>query len=589
MSTKNKLNTVKDICLDLEAPLKDYLKASPKSHLSNVVRTIGALPIGYSLGKACISRLLSEPKATFGSLVGEISREVDLEYRTWEHRENHIAQHFKRPKGEPLWSSIKRLRATTSGIEHEKLIGISMVLAEIFLRRYSGVLLQVEYQWNISKQSRWISLYPHVAKAINEADPPELMVELLDNPEEPQALPSKGGTTPRVKLQDYPIAFNRYSVSPALKGELLKLTKGEPNGLYPDVQLTAPAPGYTKKEYGHYLRLEAQRLSGELQHKAGARALLRHQGDTFSFPLGEDFRGRIYMSGPGSPQNCKGIRKFLTDPQGRSLEYLDMKQSCITLLSLLTTGKTPEVDRYQQVATTLTPEWSSLLQDTFGSPTRDLMKRWYKALWFGQHPISGYNLAMRETVRYSDNYRDTIREEVKRIYLRGWELMEKDLQLPLEFHEETPQLVNPDGTVVTLSYLKTKAKRRISRFYGVHAKPKDDYVYMTTTETTSELDLRRTNRGLTANIIHALDSYILREQIRRITEELGEITLVPIHDCIGYPSEVREDIQRILPEVVQGCIPKFTEALQGTFSDLEVQPMDIPTIPIDNLYTRNLD
>jgi hypothetical protein len=589
MSTKNKLNTVKDICLDLEAPLKDYLKASPKAHLSNVVRTIGALPIGYSLGKACISRLLAEPKATFGSLVGEISREVDLEYRTWELKDNHISQHFKRPKGEPLWSAIKRLRATTSGIEHDKLIGISMVLAEIFLRRYSGVLLQVEHQWHLSKQSRWVSLYPHVAKAINEADPPELMVELLDNPEEPQPLPSKGGTTQRAKLQGYPIAFNRYSLSPALKGELLKLTKGEPNGLYPDVQLTAPAPGYTKKEYGHYLRLEAQRLSGELQHKAGARALLRHQGDTFSFPLGEDFRGRIYMSGPGSPQNCKGIRKFLTDPQGRSLEYLDMKQSCITLLSLLTTGKTPEVDRYQQVATTLTPEWSSLLQDTFGSPTRNLMKAWYKALWFGQHSISGYNDTMRTAIRYSGAYSGQCLEEIKRVYLMGWDLLAEDLMLNLQITEDTPLLTTPDNTKVHLQYNRMVPKRKISRFYGVHARKKQDFVYMTELQETDTYDLRKSSRALTANIIHTLDAYILREQIRRITEELGEITLVPIHDCIGYPSEVREDIQRILPEVVQGCIPKFTEALQGTFSDLEVQPMDIPTIPIDNLYTRNLD
>jgi hypothetical protein len=341
-------------------------------------------------------------------------------------------------------------------------------------------------------------------------------------------------------------SWNYYTIDrEALEADYEKLRKGQPSALFRDTAPLSIPEGITAQERGALIRAERSRRVNEVVTRSATRKLLlaTEHSDPFRFPIHLDFRGRIYLVSPSSPQSVKTLRPYLRDEFGAPFRYYDMRQSNINLLSLLTTGRLYPSDWYQDLADHMRYHWCSFLEESVGPPTRDLMKHWYSAVFFGQDWLNAYDTAIGKAVRSSPKFTNETREEVKRVFLEGFSKAANDRGFLLL--NQTDHLRTPDGWTIPLAYQRQTRKRIMSKFHGQR--------YETHIEVDSgETDWVRTQRALTANLIHSLDAYILREQLKAVHHA------VPIHDCLGVTDGASLPF---LAEICWVCVGRFAESL----------------------------
>jgi hypothetical protein len=553
MNQRKKAQVLNQVVPDLCQILKDYAKGSPRSLTHKFLNELTPEVSAYCVTQGVLSSLVSAPEGrTFGSLLGSIRQELDLEFRMKELETNEVNKHFFTVPGEPSWSAARRLKSRTTGKSTEDLSKFAMVLLEVFLKRYHEDLIYLRLVWKGHRSFREVTLEPTLENYL--LTNPEVLEQTTVLPEGspcgPYLKAGKYGVKPVEPSSKISTEWNHYRISEDLQEDFALLASGMPSKLFHEVMPLSIGEDLPAALRGVLVRQERSRRITEVATRSAARILKDTKG-VFRFPVIMDFRGRIYLSSPASPQSIKHLRPYLLSPEGRPFDYYDMKQSNVNLLSLLLSGRLYPGDYYEDLATEMRYAWSSLLDELVGECNRDLMKEWYGRVFFGQTWLSAYDTAIKNAVRHSPKFTNEVREEIKRVFIMGFDKA-KNLSNPLVIDGQ-PHLITPDGWKVDLTYYRQTRKKIMSKFHGIRYTTHIHY-------DSDHVDVARINRAMTANIIHSLDAYILRQQL----DALGPS--VPIHDCIGIPQGVQGDI---LAEIARGCIEEFGVSLreQGFMTD----------------------
>lgn len=546
---QNKL--VGTLVVDLCDVLRDYSKQSSTGFTHEVVTWLSPEVASYCLVLGCVRTLRSEPEVPFGSLVSSVAEELDLEYRTKEHLEKYVGNaHFRRRKGEPSWSAAKRIRSMTQGFPKVRLLKAASSLTALFIQRYDPEVLTMRYTWRGTKSYKRVSLNPDVREYLLSAPeeiPDEPTVVFPGEHCGPYLKDGHFGVSSITPGPDLPMDWNQFTISGELSKDLAELVSQRPTRLFSDVAPVVCTHEMKPSERGLRMAQERNRVSNYLTARTGALELTRlvSPGEVFQYITVVDFRGRMYLTGRASPQGIPGLRPYLRTPSGEPFVYWDMRQSNVNLSSLLLTGEVYPEDFYQEVANHMKYLWSSLLDELVGPCDRTLMKLWYGRVFFGQQEVNAYDFAINRAVRTSPAYTDEVRKEIKRVFNYGYTMVDAQASHLFHLGDQGGTLTTPDGFTVDLTYRKQARRRLVSKFGGKR-------LVFSALEDTDSPDLQRSRRALTANVIHTMDAFILRELLR-VTGPA-----VPIHDCIGLPTSV--DPESLIPVIVR-AVDAFRDAL----------------------------
>jgi len=559
--------------------VKTMVKECQRSYLPLFINCISDTSASYLVTHAIIRKLMTPGDITYGSVVGAISDNLTNEWRLRQKDtpKDPVGNHFRKSR-EKLWVKIKRLKRDTEDLDPVFITKMSMTLLELFLRTFEGDedLVSQRLVWNRGKALRYLELHPEVVRVLSQEDPVVPLDKPLSSPEPPKLIkPSRGPIACDV-FKHMNTAWNTYRVSEELSAHMGNLKGLEPNMIFPWID-PIPVRG-TKAEQSLAYRKEMVRQQKLFLTKSSASLLVpwAESGGPLSFPLSLDFRGRVYMSTLASPQFCKSMRYFLRSPEGEEFDWYDMKQSNLALLKLLTQGSIGKhEDAYLKIVDHLMYQWTGTLEEVLGKPSRDLAKDWYKALWFGQTMIGGYNQAIRAVIQDGAGYSDALREDLKQAYYSGWKFAEALAPLITPVKREAPVWLTLDDMYVCLSYRKTAPRKLHCRLYGQH-------IYMVIQETTEAWALRKYKTAFVANLIHTLDAWIMRRQLAYLGE-LG-VSCVPIHDCLGLPKSFQgfDRLSEIVRETVVDFIPRISPLTDCVLTEYVDSPGFHTLYEIDN-------
>lgn len=562
------------------SPLSDALlgdltespKGRPKKH-HNLLKALGSKQVSYLAINATTQRLVLQPGSTYPAVISAVAGVLDLEYRLCETSGDFFNKH--RRGGLKYWHKVRILQEGSKGAPKDELLALGLVCVSLLVGLFPDVYL-VGTSWCGQKMTKRLSLCDAVVSALLAADTPPPVVQKAGPPGSYTMVETKEGRAGGYHLvtggdMGWAGKCTTWSLAP---GTLVTMGHNLKNGHGPFAQcpdVDCPE-GLTKQDAMRWYR-EQDRLRPQWYALRLAHRELRGLEGGAQWPPSFDFRGRLYLQGYSSPQNMKALRPHILGDDGRHLTYYDMRTSNVTLIRLLM-GLPLGEDLYSLLATKALPQWSGLLADVYGEPTRDLMKEWLKGVFFGQRLRSSVDRLTRYAVRSAkqDQY---LHGEVLRIL--GYLWSEADSVVP-SAPFSVPQcgdprlpLVCPDGWEVPLGYRRPKARRVKTKLRGtIPSMQYHEY-------TEGSLDMSRVHRALTANVIHSLESFILREQLRGTPQRV-----LPIHDCLGLHEGT--DKER-LAGILRNSLDTFRSSLveQGL---LDSDPGPTPGYTFEDLYKQ---
>lgn len=562
MSSRFGRHALRTLTLSFDASVEKLKAEEPQHLVSLLCECIGSDSVSFLTAHAVISRTMipGEPP-TFGAVVGCIRESLENEYLLREagaKEGDPVGRHFIKSR-ETLWVKISRLRSTSAPLEHEAFTKAAMSLLWLFLRTFEGdEAFVLDVQFSKGRRDKRVIAHPELVRALAEGDPLPALEKPGTSPEPVGLIVPKRGPYPCIihSKQELPI-WNRYSFSKELSRAYESLRNHTPSLLFPWTDPIVPREGDSRQRKNLAYRLELARRQKMFIVKSGMASLEDCMGGgTFSYPVKLDFRGRVYLGTPGSPQFLKPLRHYLRTPEGVPYDFYDMRTSNISLLQLMLFGKIePGPDLYEQIAEHLRYSWSHLLEERLGCPDREMAKTLYKAVYFGQSKVSGYNQAIRMAVQDLGVYDDQLRQELKQAYYAGYEFAQSKVPLPDFVKPEKDITLLLDDLTVRLDYRKMSLSRPSSMIYGFR-------VRMSYTWESEELAWAPTRTALLPNIVHTLESWILRRQLRYLSQH--GLTCVPVHDCLGLPRDMPEYHKMELVKILGETVGDFLGVLESS-------------------------
>ena len=571
MNHKNKSSTLLSLLPPYTSLVTNELRVATTGRpkvFSDLLKTVGPDQSAFIALEVTLTTLVGCPNTKTSVLVSRVADSLDLEARMKGVPQDNFLKH--RLKGNaPAWSKHKAIRLRTQPTPKPTLLALSNVLVSLLCNLYPDVFI-VTTSWKGKRMSKTLRLHHDVSSSLLRENPvTEAAIKAgpvgTYDPTNPDLIPGSRGGYPIAVPTDTNLYIHTdvWMFDPnTLRDMRETLTAGRGFfGIFPEKPTEGATRGETQAAWRQYHEgcaswTALQRATREVSSLSGPA----------QYPLSLDFRGRVYLSGASSPQSFKSLRGYVLTPDNKALTYYDMRTSNVTLLRLLS-GQDVGEDMYDAAVGLLSPVWSSLLAETYGAPERDLMKLWTKGIMFGQRKRDSLHAVTRQGV-HTGTHNENLHAEVLRVHDILWEFC-LGFASPNIFEPVTDSVTLPDGFTVPLTYRKSEGRRIKTQLRGTVP----SFTYRTFINNTN--NTQRSHRALSANVVHSVEAYILRQIIRYLDRPV-----LPIHDCFGTTllSTVEEqaiadlvsssvsEVQALFHSV--GLLSRTKEAPAAVFGDL---------------------
>ena len=297
--------------------------------------------------------------------------------------------------------------------------------------------------------------------------------------------------------------------------------------------------------------------------RAEIRKVTRKGSVVKSCDMAFDYRGRLYFTDWVNPALQKEVRNNFTFKDGSKIHWIDATSSGIQMLSILSRCE-ESAKACNLINTGMRRNAYAEVADRWGK-TKDMVKKPVMTSFYGSKKVPEETFGDEV-----DEFYDILSETMP----GAWAVNEEFLALHKECNADTLQWEweMPDGFKVDASVFVTEYQEATAEMFG-------HICEMTIGFRVNKP--RKSNKFLSANLAHSMDSYVLREVIRLASKtSLGcdsedealfrafinddkPFEIVPIHDCFGVREENIKDVQDIyayvLSKLVDSSFPEYVK------------------------------